>query len=94
MAKLRNVKKDIDYLVSEVLGDCYTLIYLYPEKKESAMEIINNAIEFRNQLFERANKPNGKADKKLVKIHYKSISTDLLTGIDNLFKQISELTKK
>ena len=94
MAKLRNLKKDIDYLVSEVLSDSYTLAYLYPEKKEIAMEIINNAVEFRNQLFERANKPDGKADKNLVKNHYKNINNDLLTGIDGLFKQISELTKK
>ena len=94
MAKLRNLKKDIDYLVSEVLSDCYTLIYLYPEKKEDALGIINNAVDFRNQIFERANKPDGKADKKLVKIHYKSVNSDMLAGVDSLFKQISELTKK
>lgn len=94
MAKLRNLKKDVDYLVSEVLSDCYTFAYLYPEKKENAMTIINSAIEFRNQIFERANKPDGKADKKLVRNHYKNINKDMLTGIDNLFKQISELSKK
>ena len=94
MAKLRNLKNDIDYLVSEVLSDCYTLAYLYPQKKDGAMEIINKAIEFRNQMFERANKPDGKDDRKLVKVHYKSINNDLLTGIDDLFKQISELIKK
>ena len=94
MAKLRTLKKDIDYLVSEVISDCYTLIYLYPERKEGAFEIVNNTVEFRNHLFERANNPDGKADKKLAKIHYKNINKDLLTGIDNLFIKISELTKK
>ncbi|MDR3227130.1 MAG: hypothetical protein LBT56_05605 [Prevotellaceae bacterium] len=94
MAKLRNLKKDIDYLVSEVLSDCYTLAYLYPDKKEGAMEIINNAVEFRNQLFERVNQPDGKDDKKLVKTHYKNVINDLLVNVDGFFKKISELTKK
>ncbi|MDR0419894.1 MAG: hypothetical protein LBH30_00340 [Prevotellaceae bacterium] len=94
MAKLRNLKKDIDYLISEVLSDCYTLAYLYPDKKDKAMEIIREAVDFRNRIFERANKPNGKYDKKLVKTHYKSINQDLLTGVDDFFKRISELTKK
>ncbi|MDR1984406.1 MAG: hypothetical protein LBQ28_06260 [Prevotellaceae bacterium] len=94
MAKLRNLKKDIDYLISEVLSDCYTLAYLYPDKKEKAMEIINNAVGFRNEMFERTNNPDGKDNKKLVKTHYKNICKDLLTGVDDFFKQISELTKK
>ncbi|MDR3287030.1 MAG: hypothetical protein LBT27_06280 [Prevotellaceae bacterium] len=94
MAKLRNLKKDIDYLVSEVLSDSYTLAYLYPDKKEGAMEIINNAVEFRNQLFERVNQPDGKDNKKLVKAHYKNLTKDLLVSIDGFFKRISELTKK
>jgi hypothetical protein len=94
MAKLRNLKKDIDYLISEVLSDCYTLAYLYPDKKEKTMEIIGNAVNFRNEMFERSNKPNGKNDKKLVKDHYKSINKDLLTGVDEFFKKISELSKE
>ncbi|MDR2653541.1 MAG: hypothetical protein LBC68_14765 [Prevotellaceae bacterium] len=94
MAKLRNLKKDIDYLISEVLSDCYTFAYLYPDKKEKAMEIIGDAVDFRNKMFERTNKPDGKYDKKLVKTHYKSINKDLLKGVDDLFKRISELIKK
>ncbi|MDR1552726.1 MAG: hypothetical protein LBS69_04600 [Prevotellaceae bacterium] len=94
MANLRNLKKDIEYLISEVLSDCYTVAYLYPDKKETAMEIIGDAVVFRNKIFERTNKPDGKNDKKLVKVHYKSINKDLLTGVDEFFKRISELTKK
>ncbi|MDR1199841.1 MAG: hypothetical protein LBK94_12665 [Prevotellaceae bacterium] len=94
MAKLRNLKKDIDYLIDEVLNDCYTLIYLYPNKKEQAMEIINDAVDFRNEMFERSNKPNGKNNKQLVGKHYKNITNDLIKGVDEFFKKISELTKK
>ena len=58
MAKLRNLKKDIDYLISEVLNDCYTLAYLFPDKQEAAREIINSAVDFRNEMFERVNNPD------------------------------------
>ncbi|MDR0754420.1 MAG: hypothetical protein LBF04_03425 [Prevotellaceae bacterium] len=94
MAKLRNLKKDIDYLISEVLSDCYSLAYLYPDKREKSIEIINEVVDFRNKMFERTNKPDGKNDKKLVRTHYKNISKDLLTGVDEFFKRISELTKE
>jgi hypothetical protein len=94
MAKLRTLKKDIDYLINEVLNDCYTLAYLFPDKKESAIEIINSAVDFRNEIFERVNNPDGKDNSKLVKAHYKNVNKDLLTGVDELFKKISELTKK
>ncbi|MDR2065449.1 MAG: hypothetical protein LBP85_07070 [Prevotellaceae bacterium] len=94
MAKLRNLKKDIDYLISEVLSDCYTLAYLYPDKSEKSIEIINDAVDFRNKMFERANKPDDKHNKKLVKACYKNINKDLLTSVDEFFKRISELTKK
>jgi hypothetical protein len=89
MASIRHIKKDIDYLVSEVVSDCCTFMYLYPEKKqEEALAIINEAIDLRNNLIERVNHPEGKA-----KVHYKAIFTDLLTGVDASFKKISELTK-
>ncbi|MDR0295783.1 MAG: hypothetical protein LBH91_06345 [Prevotellaceae bacterium] len=89
MASIRHIKKDIDYLVSEVVSDCCTFMYLYPEKKQAeALAIINEAIDLRNNLIERTNHPEGKA-----KVHYKSIFTDLLTGVDASFKKISELTK-
>jgi len=89
MASIRHIKKDIDYLISEVISDCWTFMYLYPEKKqEEALAIVNETIDLRNNLIERANHPEGKA-----KDHYKAIFKDLLTGVDASFKKISELTK-
>lgn len=90
MASLRVIKKDIDYLVSEVVSDCWTFLYINPGKKaEDAVAIINDAVEFRNGLYNRVNKPN---DENL-KAHFKAINKDLLTGVDTFFKRISELTK-
>ena len=90
MATIRSIKKDIDYLTGEVISDCFTFMYLYPEKKrEETMDIINDAADLRNTLRERVNaKPEGKA-----KQHFNAIFQDLLKGVDEQFKRISELTK-
>ncbi|GAB1474141.1 hypothetical protein MASR2M69_15820 [Bacteroidota bacterium] len=90
MASLRVIKKDIDYLVSEVVSDCWTFLYINPDKKaEDVVDIINDAVKLRNELFERVNNPA----KENVKAHYKAINQDLLNGVDSLFQRISKLTK-
>ena len=90
MANLRIVKKDIDFLLTEVISDCGTFMYINPNKKsEEAIQIINDAIELRNELYSKANHP----DKNNIKASYKSVSQDLLKGVDTLFIRISGLTK-
>ncbi len=59
MANLRNLKKDIDYLVSEVVSDCYTYMYLHgEEKREQVVKLIEEVVYTRNDLFRRANNPD------------------------------------
>ncbi|MDR3180487.1 MAG: hypothetical protein LBT61_00975 [Prevotellaceae bacterium] len=89
MASIRKIKKDIDYLISEVISDCCTFMALYPEKKqEEALALINETLDLRNALIVRANHPEGKA-----KAHYHAIFNDLLKGVDDSFQKISALTK-
>jgi hypothetical protein len=88
MANLRLIKKDIDYLVSEVISDCWTFLYVNQGKNtQEAVDVINEAVELRNSLYERVNHP----DKENMKAHYKAINKDLLTGVDSLFNKISNL---
>ncbi|MCL2133047.1 MAG: hypothetical protein FWH39_01725 [Bacteroidales bacterium] len=90
MASIRQLKKDIDYLIGEVVSDCCTFMYLYPEKKqEEALAIVNDVVDLRNNLIARVNRPEDKA-----KGYYKAIFKDLLTGVDAAFRNISELTKQ
>jgi hypothetical protein len=89
MASIRRIKKDIDYLVGEVLSDCYTFMYFFPEKKhDEAVVIIQDTVNLRNELMERTRKIEGKP-----KTHFRAIFNDLLKGVDSLFSRISTLTK-
>lgn len=93
MASLRMLKKDIDYLVEEILADCYLTAYFRPEKKDKAIEIMTKAVDVRNELFHRANHPAEKNNKRLVKKHYNQLRLDMFQSIDQLFEELSSVNK-
>jgi hypothetical protein len=95
MASVRELKKDIDYLVYEVISDCFLFSGLHPDiKSDELSAIISDAIDFRNDLIARVNNPDGKDNPKIVKAYYKSIQKALLKGVDDFFTRLSGLTKK
>jgi hypothetical protein len=95
MASVRELKKDIDYLIYEVISDCFVFSGLHPENKSDELSaVISDAVEFRNDLIARVNNPDGKDNPKILKTYYKTLQKDLLTGVDKLFNRLSELSKK
>ena len=97
MASVRELKKDIDYLVFEVISDCFVYSNIHPDNKSDKLStLISDAVEFRNDLIARVNNPDGKDNPKIVKAYYKTVEKDLLTGVDKLFERLSALssTKK
>jgi len=95
MASVRELKKDIDYLIYEVISDCFVFSGLHPDiKTDELSAIISDAVDFRNDLIARVNNPDGKDNPKIVKAYYKSVEKDLLTGVDKLFSRLSTMTKK
>lgn len=93
MASIRGIKKDIDYLVSEVLNDSYMALYFNQDKHEKIVPVIEEAVEFRNGLFERVNNAPEKNNKSLVRKHYSQIRRDMMEGVDGLFKKLSDICK-
>jgi hypothetical protein len=95
MASVRILKKDIDYLVFEVISDCFAYSGLHPENKSDKLSaIISDAVNLRNDLIARVNNPDGKDNPKIVKAYYKSVEKDLISGVDNLFDRLSALSTK
>jgi hypothetical protein len=95
MASVRELKKDIDYLIFEVISDCFVFSKIHAEDKSDELSvIISDAVEFRNDLIARVNNPDGKDNPKIVRAYYKSVSKDLLSGVDNLFERLSALSAK
>ena len=90
MANLRTFKKDVIFLVNEVISDCWVFMYLNRDKNvEEANKIVADAVELGDNLFEQINHyPKDDAKK-----HFKALNQKLLEGIDALFVRLSGLTK-
>ena len=95
MANVRGLKKDIDYLVFEVISDCFVYSGLHhDDKSDEVTAIISDAVGFRNDLIARVNNPDGKDNPKIIKAYYKTVEKDLNDGVDKLFRRLSSLTEK
>ncbi len=94
MANKRNLKKDVEFLINEVIGDCYTYMLLNGDKnREQVIGIVESVVDKRNELFHRINNPDPSADRKKVRAYYKGIYNDLLACVDESFTQLSGLSK-
>jgi hypothetical protein len=95
MASVRQLKKDIDNQLFEIISDCLLFGGLHPDKKsDEILNIIEEAVSLRNDLIARTNHPDGKDDPKIVKAHYKLIVSDLNSGVDKLCYSLSDLSSK
>ncbi|MFI3321706.1 MAG: hypothetical protein R3Y50_04200 [Rikenellaceae bacterium] len=94
MAKsLRVLKRDIDYLISAVVSDCYTCMVIGDKPKEEILTIVEDAINARNSFIDKANHPAEKKNKHLVKKHYASLRREIMDKVDELFAQLSDVCK-
>lgn len=93
MASVKSIKKDIDYLIEEVVTDCYLALYFHPDKKDEIIKIMEGAVDLRNQLFSKANNPAEKHNRSLVKKHYAQLRRDMFEGVDGMFSALSQLSK-
>ena len=95
MASIRELKKDIDYLVFEVISDCFVYSNVHPDNKTDELTaLISEAVEFRNDLIARVNNPDDKDNPKIVKAYYKAVQKDLLSGVNKLFERLSSISAK
>ena len=90
MANLRVIKKDVIFLINEVISDCWVYMYLNGEKNvDEAKKIVADAVELGDNIFEQINHyPKDDAKK-----HFKALNQKLLEGVDALFVRLSGLTK-
>ena len=94
MSSLRNLKKDIDYLFFEFISDCFMFSSLHTgDKKAEVQDLIEEAVNMRNEFIDRANHPDGKDNPALVKAYYSAVRKDLLVKVDGYFEKLSALSK-
>ncbi|MFR9503695.1 MAG: hypothetical protein SNH73_04520 [Rikenellaceae bacterium] len=93
MANLRILKKEIDYILEELVFDCDMAICFQPSKAEQVFELMKRGVELRNALYVRANNPVEPHNRSLVRKHYAALRQDMVTSFEALFDELSELNK-
>ena len=93
MASLRVLKRDINYLMDEVVTDSFLSLHFHPDHKDEIVGVTRDAVDLRNSLYDRANRPIEKKSASLVRKHYAAVRRDMFDGIDRLFVRLSEIGK-
>lgn len=95
MASVRNLKKDIDLVMSLALSDCfYVLGYNEGVSEEVVTQIAGEIITAHRELRQRAAHPDGKDNPKLVKAYYKKLIQDTLAKANEALEKLSAEVKK
>lgn len=91
MASRKELKKDVDYLVFELVADCYGCIYENPDMDLSGFErVINEAVELKEVLITRINQydPSEKGNSRK---YFKSIRHDLVKGLKGGYEKLNTI---
>lgn len=95
MASVRDLKKDIDLILSLALSDCfYVLEYNQKVDEKAVYEIAGEIVQKHRELRLRAIHPDGKDNPKLVKKYYKTLIQDMLVAVDSSLEKLSAEIKK
>lgn len=93
MAKRRNLKKDIGYVAGDLFAEAlFCKLYIPGVEKEKADILLSRILDMQDDFIRRANRPDGKDNKTLVKEYYRKLWLDLQTEVDAIATQIGELS--
>ncbi|QGY43716.1 hypothetical protein GM418_08615 [Maribellus comscasis] len=95
MASVKNLKKDIDLIMSLVISDCFLVLEENSKvDNEKILDIVRDVIIKHREFKIRVNHPDGKDNPKMVKQYYKKIVEDLLSEADKALEKLSAEVKK
>jgi hypothetical protein len=88
MASIKNLKKDINYILGDVIEECYTWELLNPNADKTESEaIINDAIDAFDSLIEAVNSKN--IENK--KTYYNNLQVELVKTATELIDRVNKL---
>lgn len=92
MASVKDLKKDINFLTSELLTEAYVKQLLIEDvDQDKIAEVMVQAITYRNDLITRANHPDGKNNPKIVKTYYQQIRKEMMERFISISDSINDL---
>lgn len=94
MANLRQLKKEIDYILEEVVFDCDMAMCFQPSKEKDIFEVMQEAVAVRNNLYAKAMNPAEPHNRSLVRKHYAALRAEMNDAFGALFEKLSAINGK
>lgn len=94
MANLRQLKKEIDYILEEVVFDCDMAMCFQPSKEKEIFEVMQEAVAVRNNLYSKAMNPAEPHNRSLVRKHYAALRAEMNDAFGALFEKLSAINGK
>jgi hypothetical protein len=85
MANVRSLKKDINFLTSELVTQAYMNQVFFKTTHDELVNQITEALNFRNDLIAKVNHPDGKDNPKLIKSYYSKVRKEMVEKFGKLF---------
>ena len=87
---LRDIKKDIEYVLSAFVEDCSVVVAVNDKGDSQAAELMEEAINLYNELRDKVNvKVEGSK-----KAYYNALRKEILTRTDALYEKLSAAVKE
>ncbi len=95
MASVKELKKDIDALMTLVLTDCFSVLeYNSKVNSEAVLAIAGDVINTHREHRTRGKRPDGKDNSKIVREYYNKLISDALKEADAALEKLSAEVKK
>ena len=94
MANLRTLKKQIDYCLEELVFDCDMAICFQPSKEEQIMQLMQEAVALRNELFKKVMNPAEPHNRSLVRKHYAALRAEIAAAFEQLIGKLSAINSE
>ncbi|MCU4164279.1 hypothetical protein [Carboxylicivirga caseinilyticus] len=92
MASVKELKKDINFLASELLTEAYVKQLLIEDVDQNKIaQVMVDAMTYRNDLIARTNHPDGKDNPKMVKTYYQKLRKDMMEQFVAISESINEI---
>ncbi len=86
---LRDIKKDIEYVIGAFVDDCALFLTVHPGKNADGIaDLIDGAVDLYNELRDQVNSPEGNK-----RAFYDGVRKQLLEKTDALYDKLSEAVK-
>ena len=95
MTTRRRLKKEVDYVISDLVLDCMTYTHIqHKPNDEDALRIIQETMEMRTKLRNDINHPEQKENSQSTKSYYNNIAKTLFEGVDSGYTKLGKLMNK